>query len=122
MYMPRPDETESSERLDALLTDLREADAPGRRDLVAAHVGSLFAGIETPPEHGAWPFGPLAQSVSPRWVQAVVGYEIDRMILRMVDNEPFCVDCLIAWVRHLVEARVAASEWAWARDARELLE
>lgn len=121
LYMPRAEEAESWDRLDVLLNQIRDSSREECGDLIAAHVGSLFARIESAPEFGNWPIGQSVSAASPQWIESVVAHEIDRLILRMLDHEPSCVDCLLAWVRHLVEARVTLSKWAWARNVSDLL-
>jgi hypothetical protein len=121
MLLPRPEEVESWERLDRLLADINRGDRHDRTDRVVAHAATLFAGIESPPALGAWPIGQRSSDTSARWIEMVLGIEIDRTILRILQNEGTCVDCLIAWVRHLIESRITLSDWAWTRDADDLL-
>lgn len=121
LYLPRTDDTESWNRLDVLLDQIRGSSRQKCGDLIAAHVGSLFARIEFAPEYGTWPIGQSFSSTSPHWIESVVGHEVDRLILRMLDHATGCVDCLLAWVHHLIEARIILSRWAWARDVSDLL-
>ena len=121
MLMPREDERETWERLDQLLSEVQTGAGLDRCALVVRHTGTLFAAIESSPALETWPMVTDSSRVSCRWVATVLGIEIDRMTLRMLDNPEGCIDCLIAWIRHLVSARITVSEWAWARDADALL-
>jgi len=117
LFMPLGDERETWERLDQLLREVQASTGLDRCALVVRHTAALFAGIESSPALETWPTVTDSSRVSPRWVETVLGIEIDRTILRMLDNPEGCIDCLIAWIRHLIFARIVASEWAWARDA-----
>jgi hypothetical protein len=119
--MPRTDEVETWERLDHLLSDVQSSEGLKRCDLVAAHTATLLSNIESAPALDTWPLVSGTSTVSARWVETVLGIEIDRLILRMLENPDGCVDCLVVWVRHLIEARITVSKWAWARDAGTLL-
>ena len=121
MLMPRLEEGESWESLDQLLAKINTGDRRRRSDLVVAHAAALFAGIEAPPTLDTWPMAQRRSGTSPRWIEMVVGIEIDRMILRILENQGTCIDCVIAWVRHLIESRRTLSKWAWARDADTFL-
>jgi hypothetical protein len=123
MLAPRPGERETWQRLDDLLNEVRR-DRVGleHRDLVAAHTGSLFAGIESAPSFEDWPIVADLSEVSARWVERVVGIEIDRLIIRILENQEGCVGCALIWVRHLIESRITLSQWAWAREAEGLLD
>lgn len=123
MFMPRPDERETWERLDELLSVLQTRAGEGldRRAIVVAHTATLFAGIESSPALEDWTIVAETWKVSARWVERVVGIEIDRLVLRILQNRDGCVDCSIVWVRHLIESRVTLSQWAWARDVEALL-
>ena len=118
LLQPRLEEAESWERLDELLAEVNKGDRQRRSDLMVAHTAALFAGIESPPALDTWPIVGGASETTPRWIEMVVGIEIDRTILRMVENDGTCVDCLIVWVRHLIESRIRLSKWAvWDVDA-----
>lgn len=120
MILPRLAEAESWERLDGLLAEINTGESSGRSDLVVEHVACLFARIEASSTLDTWPIVQGSPDTSPRWIEIVVGIEIDRAILRILQNEGACVDCVIAWAKHLIEARITLSEWAWARDADAL--
>ena len=121
LFLPRAADAESWELLDRLLRAAQDGYGRRRSELVAAHAASLFAGISFAAGLENWPLVPESATVSPRWVQSVLGTEIDRIILRMIERHVGCGDCLIAWVRHLVEARITVAVWAWARGADDLL-
>jgi hypothetical protein len=121
ILLPRMDEAQSWEKLDELLAEINNDRAGRRSDLVLAHTAALFAGIESAPALDNWPIVPLSSDTSPRWVEMVVGTEIDRTILRILQNQDACVDCLIPWVRHMIESRITLSKWAWARDTDSFL-
>jgi hypothetical protein len=121
LLLPRAEEAETEERLDRLLAALQDSNGARRRELIAAHAAAVFAGIEIAPGIETWPLVPTSSRVSARWVQAVIGNHLDRIILRMLDTAEGCTECLLAWVKHLVQTRVTISEWAWARDADDLL-
>lgn len=123
MLLPRPDEHETWERLDELLTDLvQDHQGRGRRGLVVAHAATLFAGIESPPALEDWPLATEPSKVSVHWIERVVGIEIDRVILRILQTPDRCPECSIAWIRHLIESRITLSQWAWTRDAEAMLD
>lgn len=108
----RMEEVESWERLDELLAEIHNDRSRGRSDAVVAHAAALFAGIESAPALDTWPIVARSSDTSPRWIEMVVGIEIDRTILRILQNQDACADCLIAWVRHLIESRITLSKWA----------
>lgn len=123
MLAPRPNERESWQRLDDLLNQVRrERVGIDRHDLVVAHAANLFAGIESPPSVEDWPIVADLSEVSARWIERVVGIEIDRLIIRILENPEGCVGCALIWMRHLIESRITLSQWAWAREAEGLLD
>ena len=122
MLMPRLEESESWGPLDLLLAEINTGARPDRFSLVVAQAATLFAGIESPLALDTWPLAQRSTDTPARWIEMVIGIELDRTILRLLQNPDACVDCLIAWVRHLVESRLTLSDWAWARDADDLSE
>ena len=120
ILLPGPAEVESWEQLDQLLAEIKTGDREGRLHMVVTHAATLFAGIESPPALDTWPIARRSSATSPRWIETVVGIEIDRTILRILQNRDNCVDCQIAWVQRMIESRITLSEWAWAREADAL--
>ena len=83
------EEAESWWRLDELLAEINRGDRQDRSGLdFVAHAAALFAGIESPPALDTWPIAPPSSDTSPRWIEMVVGIEIEsRTILRMLQNQ-----------------------------------
>jgi hypothetical protein len=53
-----------------------------------------------------WPLTPASSVTSPRWVEMVIGNETDGVIRAIAQDPGAWVDCVVAWVRHLIESRM----------------
>ena len=118
MLLPRNDEQETFEKLDALLEAFRD-DGPGTAraaELVERHVATIFANIEV--RRVTVTRGPLVASPAGtiRWIELLLYREIDYVAARMADNRSGCSECGLAWTRHLLQAKEVIAEWAYLRE------
>lgn len=115
---PRTAEEETFERLDQLLrTVLVDGSTTARTvELVKDHVASLIANIEIRTVTATR--GPLDTSPAGtiRWIELLLGREIDHIIATITNNQPDCIDCQRTWIAYLLKSKDVIAEWSLLRE------
>ncbi len=115
--LPRRDELESYERLDALLKRLvatnLEPDASGAA--VAEHVASLAANLQHPTLTGRRVVLDPSLAGAVRLLELSLGAEIDAVLLAFLMSAG-CAECRLVWAIHLLQSRGVIYRWAARRE------
>ena len=115
--LPRSDEHESDQRLDALLERLVASNLEPDMSAaaVAEHLASLAANLQRPARTGRRAVLDRSVAGAVRWLEVSLGAEIDTMLLGFLASDG-CAECRLRWATHLLQSRGMIYLWAARRE------